>query len=323
MSDGIVEEITALGDQVRNWGRWKPDDELGTLNLITSEKRLAAAGLVRRGEVFSLCLPLGSRGPQPGRSAPTPLDPTAERSNPIHFMVRTGSEPDEMSHLGATCYWADDAVTMYLQAGTQWDALSHVYYGGLVYNGRPSSSVVDTEGAHSCGIDKVHDKFVGRGVLLDVARVHGVSCLPSGHAIKPEELDEAEKQSGASVTEGDIVLVRTGLMSTWTESGDWSAFGKPQPGLHFSCAKWLHDRGAAAVAADNTAVEASSFSDGIYAPFHMLALRDMGLHLGEFWYLEDLAADCANDGMSEFLLVAQALPFEGAVGSPVNPLAIK
>ena len=112
-------------------------------------------------------------------------------------------------------------------------------------------------------------------------------------------------------------------MSTWKASGDWSEYLKPQPGLHFTCAKWLHSRGAAAVAADNTAVEASSFTEGIYAPFHMLALRDMGLPIGEYWYLEDLAADCAEDGVSEFFLIAQALPFEAALGSPVNPIAIK
>jgi kynurenine formamidase len=213
-------------------------------------------------------------------------------------------------------------VTMFLQAGTQWDALSHVFYGGYIYNGRPSS-VVDEVGAHSSSIDKLHDRFVSRGVLLDVARLHGVPFLPAGHAITPEELEEAERMSGAEVSEGDILLVRTGLMSTWKESGEWSEFLKLQPGLHFTCAKWLYDRGVAAVAADNTAVEATSISEGIYAPLHMLALRDMGLPMGEYWYLEDLADDCANDGVSEFLLVAQALPFEAALGSPVNPLAMK
>jgi kynurenine formamidase len=320
MSDELVEQITLMGEQVRNWGRWGEDDEAGTLNLITSQKRRDAAGLVRRGDVFSLCLPLGPDGPQAGSEPPRPLDTTIQRSNPIHFMVRTGTE--EASHLGATCFWADDAVTMYLQAGTQWDALSHIFYGGQVYNGRPSS-VIDESGAHSAGIDKQHDKFVGRGVLLDVARLHGVPSLPSGHAITTEELEGAEKQGGIEVTEGDMVLVRTGLMSTWKSSGDWSEFMKPQPGLHFSCAKWLHARGAAAVAADNTAVEASSSASGLYAPFHMLALRDMGLPIGEYWYLEDLAADCAGDGVSEFFLVAQALPFEAALGSPTNPIAIK
>jgi kynurenine formamidase len=320
VSDEVIAEIAAMGDQVRNWGRWQSGDEIGALNLITNQRRVAAAGLVRRGEVFSLCLPLSERGPQPGSSPPTPLGGSAARSNPVHFMVRTGSEPD--SHLGATCYWADDAVTMYLQAGTQWDALSHVHYGGFIYNGH-RADVVDGSGAHRCGIDKACNQFVGRGVLLDVARVHGVPSLSPGYAIRPEELDEAEKAGGVSVTEGDIVLVRTGLMSTWKETGEWSAFSQPQPGLHFHCAKWLHERGAAAVAADNLSVEAASGMDDIYVPFHMLALRDMGLHLGEFWYLEDLAADCAADGIHEFLLVAQALPFEGAVGSPVNPIAMK
>jgi kynurenine formamidase len=211
---------------------------------------------------------------------------------------------------------------MFLQAGTQWDALAHFNYGGMIYNGIPST-VVDNEGAHRCGIDKVHEKFVGRGVLLDVARANDLACLPSGYRISPDDLDRAERNCGAAVGEGDIVLIRTGLMATWKESGDWGAFRRPQPGLDFKCATWLHDKAVAAVAADNTAVEATRQLEGVVAPFHMLALRDMGLHLGEYWYLEELAADCAGDGVSEFLLVAPALPFEGAVGSPVNPIAIK
>jgi kynurenine formamidase len=192
----------------------------------------------------------------------------------------------------------------------------------MIYNGVPSS-VVDDGGAHRCGIAKVHDKFVGRGVLLDVAREHDVAYLPAGYRISPDDLDRAEEKGGASVREGDIVLVRTGLMSTWRESGDWSSFRTSQPGLDFRCATWLHDRSVAAIAADNTAVEATNQLEDVRAPFHMLALRDMGLHLGEYWYLEDLAEDCAADGVSEFLLVAPALPFQGAVGSPVNPIAIK
>jgi hypothetical protein len=48
-----------------------------------------------------------------------------------------------------------------------------------------------------------------------------------------------------------------------------------------------------------------------------------GLLIGEIFDLEELAADCAQDGGYEFLFVAPPLPVSGAVGSPINPQAIK
>lgn len=97
----------------------------------------------------------------------------------------------------------------------------------------------------------------------------------------------------------------------------------PRPGLHYTTAEWLGRRGVAAVAADNNGVEAPTPLPGVRNPLHMVALRDMGIHLGEFWNLEELADDCAADGVYEFMLVAQPMPIEGAAGSPVNPIAIK
>lgn len=75
---------------------------------------------------------------------------------------------------------------------------------------------------------------------------------------------------------------------------------------------------------DNIAVEvfASEFPDAILV-FHLLTIRDMGMMLGEIWDLEALSQDCAADGVYTFLLVAQPLRVTGAVGSPVNPVAIK
>jgi kynurenine formamidase len=126
-----------------------------------------------------------------------------------------------------------------------------------------------------------------------------------------------------TVGEGDIVLVRTGQMSTVGDFANWRAFHGKEAGLHWETAAWLHERRVAAVAADNSMVEATGQLADVRVPFHMLALRNLGLHLGEFWYLERLATDCAADGVWEFLLVAQALPIDGGTGSPVNPLALK
>ena len=295
------------------WGQWGPDDEKGTLNYITDETRRRAARLVRQGKTFSLAIPIrhGS-GPQGGGA----------RINPLHLMTATGCDPTSRVDLGRNTRYVDDLLVMMVQGGTQWDALCHVYYDDQLYNGFPATQV-DSRGGHRGGIDKVHADFVSRGVLLDVARWKGVECLPAGTAITTADLEAVETHQGVEVGEGDIVLVRTGQMSTVGDFASWRVFQGKEAGLHWETAEWLHRRRVAAVAADNSMVEATGQLPDVRVPFHMLALRNLGLHLGEFWYLEQLAADCAADGTWEFLLVAQALPIDGGTGSPVNPLALK
>ena len=302
--------------QVSNWGKWGADDEKGALNYITDAKRAEAAGLVRKGQTFSLGLPLQSgAGPQLGG---------AGRINPLHFMTATGCDPTSGYDLGGGARFTDDFLAIAVQGSTQWDALCHVYYGDKLYNGHDATHV-DSHGAHRNGIEKVHSDFVTRGVLLDIARLKGVTCLDRGYAITVADLEEAEKAHGVTVGEGDILLVRTGLMTTVTDDWtDWTEFRNgPEPGLHWETATWLGERRVAAVAADNQMVEAGGVIEDIAIPFHMIALTNLGMHLGEFWNLEDLAADCAADGVYECLLVAQALQIQGGTGSPLNPIAMK
>jgi kynurenine formamidase len=312
-STPTVEDVKELGERLRRWGSWGPEDEKGALNFITPEKRLRAASLVKRGAVFSLALPIQS-GNGPMRAGGT-------RFNPMHFMTDTG-ESRGHTELGGDADFTDDVLVMPLQSTTQWDALCHVYYEDALYNGYPASTVT-AHGASRNGIGLVHSEFIGRSVLLDIARFEAVDCLPSGHAITIEELDNCAAAQGVEIEEGDLILVRTGQMSQVDEFRDWSVFQGPQAGLHFTVCEWLADHRIAAVAADNSMVEASGVVPGLRVPFHMIALRDMGVSLGEFWNLESLALDCAEDGVYEFMLIAQAMPIEGATGSPVNPIAMK
>lgn len=309
------QSFAELAASVRNWGRWGPDDQLGCLNLITPAKRVEAAGLVRKGTTFSLTIPLDDNGPQPGGPY---------RSNPIHVATRTGNDPSEVNGVGGTAHFTDDLlVQLYLQAGTQWDSLAHVYYDDHLYNGFPASGVTG-RGASHLGFEQYYDRFVTRGVLLDVARFRGVTTLPPGHVIDAEELEATAAAQSVTVGSGDILLVRTGLMAARDAAGSWKPFDDRPPGLHYLVATWLREHDVAAVAADNMAVEAMGLRpDGYAIPLHMLALRDMGLPLGEFFYLEDLAADCAEDGVYEFMLNAVGLRVTGALGSPVTPIALK
>ncbi|MBF6191588.1 cyclase family protein [Nocardia implantans] len=324
-------EFRRVADGVRNWGRWGAADELGTLNFITPDKVAHAASLVRHGRVFPLGVDFGSSGPQGAFKF---------RHNPVHVMTVDGGDARTLTEYGPKWLrnsvgrelsaffednpfrFNDDLIIMPLQAATQWDALSHVYYDDHLYNGFPASSVTSL-GAYHCGIDKVDGKGITtRAVLLDLVRHRRADTfLAAGDPITPGELDEVAAAQGVDVGRGDIVLIRTGWWARFLEAGDGT---EPYSGLDWRCATWLHEREVAAVAADNLMVEDPvSGVDGTFLPLHMLCLRDMGLMLGEYWDLTALAADCAADGVYEFQLVAPPLRVVGAVGSPVNPIAIK
>jgi len=324
-------ELRAMGERVRNWGRWGPEDELGTLNLIGPEQIAAAAALVRRGAVFSLGMDIGDKGIWDGSTF---------RRNPVHTMTVDGGDRELLTHLDdggsaspvVAAMWGrglarfnDDLLIMHLQSSTQWDALAHVYYDDQLYNGVPAASVT-SQGATRQGIQTMARGVVGRGVLIDVARHRGVEHLPRNERVEPEELDRVLAAQGVELRTGDIVVVRTGWLAQFPAHAEARVWRSGCPGLDWTCAEWLHRHDVAAVAADNTAVEASapSYPEGDEPlPMHLLCLRDMGMPFGELWDPEALAADCAEDGVYEFQLVAPPLRVTGAVGSPLNPLALK
>ena len=304
-----MENFRSIGERLSNWGRWGGEDERGTLNLLTPERVAAAATLVRAGKLFDLGIPFDFDGPQDGRIRP----------NPIRTMKETGST----QHYPGAFRYADDYVFMALQAASQWDALAHVFYDGRLYNGFPSSEIT-VHGAHRCAVDRLSPGVVGRGVLVDVARLKGVQWLQAGEAILPDDLDAAAAAQGVAVQAGDVLLIRTGWRRMFVERRDPSAFKAGEPGLSVSCAEWLHRHDVAAVASDNFAVEVipGEYEDE-HLPLHMILLRDMGMPLGEMLDFEELASDCASDGVFEFLFCAPPIKFTRGVGSPINPLALK
>ncbi|AIA04240.1 MULTISPECIES: cyclase family protein [Streptomyces] len=305
----LPQEFHDLARRVNNWGRWGPDDELGTLNLITPDVVRAAAATVRSGRRVPLALPLQQDGVQNGM--------ILGRVNPLHTMVAINHElfgPD-------TVAVSDDTVTMGLQAATHWDALTHVSHSGRFYNGRPAGIVTPHRGATALGIEKAAP-VVSRGVLLDVARARGTERLPGGHAITPEDLDAAEEWAGTTVRAGDVVLVRTGQLQHYL-AGDRDAYAMPSPGLSLRTPEWFHARDVAAVANDTLVFETFPPEiEGLWLPVHALHLVEMGMLQGQNWNLEELSTACAEEGRYAFLLTAMAEPFVGGTGSPVAPVAV-
>ena len=233
---------------------------------------------------------------------------------------RTAAEVTAMQGYGG----ADDWIVMPLQCVTQWDSLAHVFYEGKMYNGY-DAALVTSSGTSKNSIDKTKSRIAGRGVLLDVARWKGVRALEPGYAITAADLDGTAAAERVEVRRGDLLIVRTGHMSRYLDRNDWRHFDLDEsPGVSVHTAPWMHAREIAAIAADNYAVEVRpSELPPFRSPFHICAIPNMGLTLGEIFYLEDLAADCAADGRYEFLLVAPPLPVTRGVGTPINPYAIK
>ena len=311
-----IETVRELALRFRNWGRWGADDELGTLNHITPEKVVAAAGLVRQGKVFSLAIPFDANGPQTGFGG---------RTNPLHYMLQDGGDVAS----GAQDFvpglrWCDDVVTMPLQCATQWDALAHIYFDGKMYNDR-GTELVNSSGALANSIDKARDKIVSRGVLLDIPRHRSKDWLEPGEAIYPDDLDGAAERAGVVVERGDIVLIRTGQIAQVRSEGSWGSYsGGPAPGLSLTVAEWLATHEIAGYATDTWGTEViPNETTDVFQPLHCVVIVNMGMLVGEIFDLEALAEDCAEDGVYEFMFVAPPLPITGAVGSPINPQAIK
>ncbi|MFL5629465.1 MAG: cyclase family protein [Ktedonobacteraceae bacterium] len=308
--------IQSVIDKVNNWGRWGADDELGTLNYITLDKRVRAAQLTRRGATFSLSLPLDRFGLQP------PMD---RRLNSQHIMLTSGSDllagtqPGQKGGYG----YADDMIIMALQAATHWNGLSHMFHDYHMYNNR-HCSLVSSEGAAKNSIAVASASVVSRAVLLDIPRALGMRWLPEDHYITIEEIENTLSKQGVDIEPGDILLFRTGHMTRFLSSREWNEYtytNAPGPGLEIL--SWLHEQQIAAVASDTWAFEAVPSKTPLWLPIHAVGIVYMGLMMGENFLLDEWANDCASDGVYEAFICAGPIPFSRAVGAPVNPIVIK
>ncbi|MFI5717891.1 cyclase family protein [Nocardia sp. NPDC051750] len=311
--------IAAAAARVSNWGRWGTDDVLGTMNYLDDATRRAAAASIRTGRSFSLSQSFDMDGPQKG---------WRRRTNPVHTMLDTGTDAvagiQGFPHgLGG----ADDVIAMPLQCSTQWDGLGHIFDHGHAWNGRPADQVVTSLGDQVTGIETVADVICGRGVLLDVGRAIGENGeLPDGFAITQAHLEQTIAAQGptSEVRRGDIVVLRTGQLTRVRREGWGEYAGGPAPGLSFTTADWLHDTEIAAIATDTWGFEVRPNEfDVAFQPLHQVAIPNIGLFLGEMWDPDALAQACREDGHYDFFLTAAPIKVTGAVGAPVNPIAVR
>jgi kynurenine formamidase len=299
-------EFRALFEEVSTWGRWGDGDERGALHNLTADRIAAAAWLVRSGAAVTLSQRLKTKE---RLDCPEPAD---------HHMTML---PDEDIGLGALHFAKDYVGLDYHNPGhSHIDALCHVAYEGSIYGGKPSQSVTP-DGGHAGTIELLKDGLVGRGVLLDVPRLRQLSWLEPGDNVFQEDLEEAEKAQGTAVGAGDILLVRTGHARRLAELGPWDT-DETRAGLHPTAARFLGERGVAALGSDGNNDTAPSTTEGVAFPIHVLALNAMGVHLLDYLQFEDLAERCEAEGRWEFLFVGAPLRIDGGTGSPLNPIAI-
>lgn len=300
-----------------NWGRWGPLDERGTVNFIDPAMVTAAASLIRSGRVISCAVTVDFD------TVPVPPD----RTPPVHHFAFTGTDflvADTSNAPVPPFRGADDYVYMALQTGTHWDGLAHAHHEGALYNGFWIGNTSAYAGARRCSIDKVSPGIVGRGVLLDLPRQAGTERLAPGHVILADELTAAARAQQVTIGRGDILLIRTGHLAWYYQLPDKSQFWSAgAPGIGRQTVDWLHGTEVAAVAADTPGIEVVPSETGELYPLHSRLIRDLGLTLGELWWLDELAEACAEDGRYDFFLSAPPLKIQGGAGSPINPLAIK
>jgi len=301
-----------------NWGRWGPDDELGTLNFITPEKRRHAASLVVSGVTIS-CGLLTEAGPQPGTDQPYQryMHLTGEGWNDPHRVARkTRQKMNGIDkHAGASEFVGLNYHGLYI---THLDALSHVFWDGRLYNDRPSELVNVAHGATVLDVTTMKDGVVSRGVLFDVPRHRGVEWLEPGERVTVQELEAIERETGVTVSSGDIILLRTGTGLRRREHG---IDPQSMPGWDPACALWFRDREVALIGADS-ANDAVPAVVNLGAPLHAVAIPLMGLTLLDNCDLERLSEHCARTGRNEFMFIVAPLTLDGMTGSPVNPIAI-
>ena len=291
-----AEEFDQMFNQVKNWGRWGSDDQLGAANLITDTKRKQALGLAKNG----LVVPLGH----------SPLTEAApDNGNPFEHTMNRGLTTDTYR------------VSYHGYAHSHIDALCHFLYKNQTYNGYAREDVLSDKGCMKLSIDKLRNGIVTRGVLLDIARLKGLPYLEPGTPVFQEDIEAWEKKAGVKVSPGDAIFLRTGRWARRAKLGPWNV-GQNEAGYHASIAPWLKARGVSFLASDDAQDVTPALVEGINLPVHTLAIAALGIDIMDNMDSEAVAETAARLNRWEFLLTVAPVPVTGGTGFPANPLAI-
>ena len=286
--------------ELSNWGRWGAEDELGTLNFITPQTRVAAATLVKAGVSVSM-------------AHETLTEAALDNGSPFeHKMTAVGSSPGP---------WSGDTigVSYHGYAHSHLDALCHRFHQGRMYNGFSEEQVTE-QGCGKLAITNARTGIFGRGVLIDMASFKGVPWLELGTGITAADLDAWEQETGIEIGTGDIVLVRTGRWARREAEGSWNVAAQ-SAGLHASAAQWFKAKDIAMIGSDVALDVFPSMVETYTHPVHLLFLVAMGTPIFDNLDLEAVAQEAVRQNRWEFLFTTAPLRVQGGTGSPLNPIA--
>ncbi len=302
-----LDKLAEWEEELSNWGRWGPDDQRGTLNLITPAKSRRAASLVREGVTVSLAHfvteeeAMDSQTFGPTEHWMTSVDPATGLPrfalDAISFSLHDG----QLSHLDALCHYRTEVNGEY-----------------LIFNGYPQN--LDADGCKDLAIDRMGPGYVTRGILVDMPLLRGVDWLEPSTPIFVSDLEEWEEFAGVTVEPGDVLIVRTGRWAKRDQEGPW-AYGQGGAGLHASVLPWLHERGVSLLVGDAVNDVQPSGVEGINRPVHQLTQVNIGLPLVDNGYPEDVAREAARLGRWEFMVTWQIPAIIGGTAAPFNAIA--
>lgn len=320
MTDSPRQLTGLLADAPCNWGRWGPEDEVGSLNYLTPAEVLRGVGAVRTGKVFTLALEIGHRGGEP-------LWPG--RMSARHFPIqdRGSYEAGKAQTIPGGVEYAEDGLIVALHGPTHCDGLAHTWLDDLAWNGFPAGD--SKSGLRRAGILPVAERgIVGHAVLLDVARHKGLPYLPMHTQVTLADLVDTAKAQGVVIARHDIIVVRTGIFRLYYEEGATAFYEDlDEPGLSYEpdLLEWFHDMEIPVSGTDNCAGELllPLTTDGAMLPMHAALSRNLGVVFIEAHWLEAWADDCAADGKYDALYMTAPLKIRGGTASPVNPVVVK
>ncbi len=305
-------EVLGYFEKLSNWGRWGPDDELGTPNLITPEKTKRGLATVQEGVSVSLARDIVWEG---AADVPSP---------PVHFMIESGegwASGDKVSSRANAA--ATDYIGMVFHgfSVTHVDSLAHFFWQGKTYNGKPAHLVSTSLGATVFAVTAAKQGFISRGLLVDVPLIRGVDWLERGEGVMPEDILAAEERCGFQVEEGDILLIRTGQLHRRNVEGAVPRTAG-STACQAACLPLFHERGVAVMGSDTGNDVSPAHYDRVPQPIHQVGITAMGLWILDNANLEDLAEACQQRNRWQFMVSIGPLPLHNTTGSPVNPIAV-
>jgi kynurenine formamidase len=315
----VAQAQTGAGGQdtpigARWWpSKWGAQDAAGASNLITPQKVLEAARLIKTGKIYRL-----------GRvyEAGMPLFGTR-----MYALRIPGSPTGGPFGSNRLVYHDEFVATEIGQVGTQFDGLGHI--GCVVgkdgdktemryYNGFTEQEIGNPNGLEKLGIEHVKPFFT-RSILVDVAGLKG-RMLNVGEEIKVADVTAALQRQGiaeSSIKPGDGIFFNTGFGDLWMK--DNAKFNSGQPGIGVEVAEWVVAKQAALVGSDTWATEVvPNPNNNLAFIVHNILITKNGIFNHENLDFNELIKDRGY----EFVYVFAPVPLKGATGSAGTPIAI-